>query len=342
MYKVLIADKDSTMCEALNIKISQNPNFKVLNIVNTYKSILEECKKNSIDILFLGTHIFGASCIEISQLIKDSIPNISIYIISSYKFKNLVKVGENSAIQGIIEKPLNNKVLDNILNSFSKNVTDFSKIKTSFNPFEKLILSIENKNYDNFYQNINQTAYNIYKYSNQDICLVNESFRNNVKNVLLYKGFDLNIFKTIENQFPLKESILQNSKSTEIWIFKVFDFIFKQNSINRYPILKNIFTYIDEHINEEINLSSIVKCCQISQGYLSRIFREQFGISVTEYLHMKKIHLAKTYFYFNRESIVNVAFKLGYNESSYFSKVFKKYENMTVKEYKNLCSNNNL
>lgn len=67
MYKVLIADKDSTMCEALNIKISQNPNFKVLNIVNTYKSILEECKKNSIDILFLGTHIFGASCIEISQ-----------------------------------------------------------------------------------------------------------------------------------------------------------------------------------------------------------------------------------------------------------------------------------
>ena len=57
---------------------------------------------------------------------------------------------------------------------------------------------------------------------------------------------------------------------------------------------------------------------------------------------MKKIHLAKTYFYFNKDSIVDVAFKLGYNESSYFSKVFKKYENMTVKEYKSLCTDNTL
>ncbi len=57
-------------------------------------------------------------------------------------------------------------------------------------------------------------------------------------------------------------------------------------------------------------------------------------MSVTEYLHLKKMHLAKGYFYFTEDSIAEVAFRLGYNESSYFSKVFKKYEKMTVKEYK--------
>ena len=67
---------------------------------------------------------------------------------------------------------------------------------------------------------------------------------------------------------------------------------------------------------------------------MSRIFREQFHVSVTEYLHLKKMHLAKGYFYFTEDSIAEVAFRLGYNESSYFSKVFKKYEKMTVKEYK--------
>jgi two-component system response regulator YesN len=99
--------------------------------------------------------------------------------------------------------------------------------------------------------------------------------------------------------------------------------------------LENIFIYIEKHIKEDITLNSIIENCAISQGYLSRIFREQFQVSVTEYLHMKKLHLAKGYFYFTEDSIAEVAFRLGYNESSYFSKVFKKFENMTVKQYKN-------
>ena len=49
---------------------------------------------------------------------------------------------------------------------------------------------------------------------------------------------------------------------------------------------------------------------------------------------MRKLHLAKGSFYFTEDSIAEVAFRLGYNESSYFSKVFKKFENMTVKQYK--------
>ena len=91
---------------------------------------------------------------------------------------------------------------------------------------------------------------------------------------------------------------------------------------------------LEKHIKEDITLNSIIENCAISQGYLSRIFREQFKVSVTEYLHMRKLHLAKGYFYFTEDSIAEVAFRLGYNESSYFSKVFKKFENMTVKQYK--------
>lgn len=338
MYKVIIADSDTLMCEALSIKISKNHNFEVINIVNTYEDALKECGKNSIDILFLGSHISGVNCIEASQFINQSFPHTSIYVISSFQAKNLLITKGNNAIQDIIEKPLNDMILYNILNSFSGKKNDLSYS----NPFDELVKSIEDKNYANFYLNTNKTANKIYKYSKKNISKVNELFKINVQNILLDQGFDMNIFNSIENQFPLTSNILQNSKSTEIWIFKVFDYIFKENSIKRYSILKNIFIYIDDHIHEEINLSSIVKSCNISQGYLSRIFREQFGISVTEYLHMKKIHLAKTYFYFNKDSIVDVAFKLGYNESSYFSKVFKKYENMTVKEYKNLCTDSTL
>ena len=143
----------------------------------------------------------------------------------------------------------------------------------------------------------------------------------------------------ISELFPINEVLILDRKTSELWLFRVMDFLFQQNSIGRYPLLENIFIYIEKHIKEDITLNSIIENCAISQGYLSRIFREQFQVSVTEYLHMKKMHLAKGYFYFTEDSIGEVAFRLGYSESSYFSRVFKKYENMTVKEYKNKIKN---
>jgi two-component system response regulator YesN len=44
--------------------------------------------------------------------------------------------------------------------------------------------------------------------------------------------------------------------------------------------------------------------------------------------------LAKWYFYSKNFSLTDVAYCLGYNESSYFSKVFKKYEHVTALQYK--------
>ena len=139
----------------------------------------------------------------------------------------------------------------------------------------------------------------------------------------------------ISELFPINEVLIPDRKTSELWLFRVMDYLFRRNSIGRYPLLENIFIYIEKHIKEDITLNSIIENCAISQGYLSRIFREQFKVSVTEYLHMRKLHLAKGYFYFTEDSIAEVAFRLGYNESSYFSKVFKKFENMTVKQYKN-------
>ena len=136
--------------------------------------------------------------------------------------------------------------------------------------------------------------------------------------------------------------MILEKKTSELWLFRVVDYLFQQSSMKRYPLLDNIFLYIDQHIKEEITLNKIIENCAVSQGYLSRIFRSQFHVSVTEYLHMKKMHLAKGYFYFTEDSIGEVAFRLGYSESSYFSRVFKKYENMTVKEYKNKIKKWNL
>ena len=85
---------------------------------------------------------------------------------------------------------------------------------------------------------------------------------------------------------------------------------------------------------EKLTLSLLVERCSISQSYLSRLFRDCFQLSVTDYIHLRKLHLAKKYILYERKPVGDIGFLLGYNEYTYFSKVFKKYEGMTIQEYK--------
>lgn len=54
------------------------------------------------------------------------------------------------------------------------------------------------------------------------------------------------------------------------------DYIYQQKSIRRYSILEGVFFFIEQHIKEKISLGQITEGSMISQGYLSRIFRDQF------------------------------------------------------------------
>ncbi|WP_454206159.1 helix-turn-helix domain-containing protein [Peptoniphilus sp. Marseille-Q6390] len=77
-----------------------------------------------------------------------------------------------------------------------------------------------------------------------------------------------------------------------------------------------------------------MKECNISQGYLSRLFKNEYNLTVVNYIHLKKINLAKEYILLENSSVLDIAFNLGYNEYGYFSKVFKKYEKMTVEQFR--------
>ena len=59
-----------------------------------------------------------------------------------------------------------------------------------------------------------------------------------------------------------------------------------------------------------------------------------FGLSVTDYIHLRKIQEAKSLILFSNKTMTDIAYELSYNESTYFSKVFKKYEGITIQKFK--------
>lgn len=145
-------------------------------------------------------------------------------------------------------------------------------------------------------------------------------------------------FSEIQKLYPLPTGDIMNQNAVKCWLLQIMDFIMRKLAEMQYPILKNIFPYINQHIEESINLSQIVKECNISQGYLSKLFRLCFHLSVTDYIHLRKILVAKRMLSIPGNSMADIAFKLGYSDYSHFSRIFKKYEGITPKEYRNSLS----
>ena len=328
MYRVLIADDDILMREALHVMIAKDSAFKVVSMTDTGERAVRVCKEDVIDIVFMDMQMPGITGLEASRIIHQSNPEISIYILSAHAANVLIRSAAQSQVKDVLEKPITYSCLKKIMENYKTEHEDSVQ-----NQLEILASYLRNKDFGDFYDGIAGVIDEIYAIGGEDP----------VRLIKLFTYLGQNLLDTrsvygdsgnISELFPINEVLIPDRKTSELWLFRVMDYLFRQNSIGRYPLLENIFIYIEKHIKEDITLNSIIENCAISQGYLSRIFREQFKVSVTEYLHMRKLHLAKGYFYFTEDSIAEVAFRLGYNESSYFSKVFKKFENMTVKQYK--------
>ena len=84
--------------------------------------------------------------------------------------------------------------------------------------------------------------------------------------------------------------------------------------------------------NPEFNLKQLANYLYISPNYLSTIFKNNLNINFNAYLNNIKIEYALTLIYQGVSSIKEIAFASGFNDQSYFTKVFKKYNNISPSE----------
>lgn len=93
--------------------------------------------------------------------------------------------------------------------------------------------------------------------------------------------------------------------------------------------------YIAEHYTENISLTDAADAVGISAGYLSTMFTQYLDCGFVDYLNQVRIERACCYL--EQKSLKNyeVAFKVGFRDEKYFSKVFKKIMGMSPREYRN-------
>lgn len=103
------------------------------------------------------------------------------------------------------------------------------------------------------------------------------------------------------------------------------------------PTVIRAVQFISEHMEGKVSLPDVAKHCRVTTRHLSNIFKEALNITVNDYINIAKVDKAMLNLTENRLSMAQIASRLGFSSTQYFSTVFKKYTHVTPKEYKTMA-----
>lgn len=98
--------------------------------------------------------------------------------------------------------------------------------------------------------------------------------------------------------------------------------------------LQTVKIYLEEHYREHLTLDHLSRQFYINKFYLSRAFKEQFGMTIGSYLDQVRITHAKQLLRFSRITVEEIGREVGISEAGYFNRVFKRVEGISPGEYR--------
>ncbi len=105
-------------------------------------------------------------------------------------------------------------------------------------------------------------------------------------------------------------------------------------------IMQSAMDYMNDNLSQPITLTDIAARYSLSPSFFSRKFKEQTGFCFSEYLMLMRIRYAKELLRREPLSVTEVAYASGFNDSSYFAKIFKRLVGVAPHKYKNAISAN--
>lgn len=92
--------------------------------------------------------------------------------------------------------------------------------------------------------------------------------------------------------------------------------------------------FLEEHYNRNLSLEEICDYLSVSKNYFSYLFKRETGVSLWAFLTEIRINRAKAFLEHTRWKSYEIAYHVGYDNPSYFNKLFKKYTGETPNEYR--------
>ncbi|WP_138419629.1 helix-turn-helix transcriptional regulator [Aquibacillus sediminis] len=103
----------------------------------------------------------------------------------------------------------------------------------------------------------------------------------------------------------------------------------RYNQINDPTIVDKAVAYIEMNFAEEFTIEQIAHDLHVHPSHLMRSFKKEKGITISHYRNQKRVKEAKELIIHTNLSMTEIAVMVGFNNSQYFSKIFKGVEGMS-------------
>ncbi len=186
------------------------------------------------------------------------------------------------------------------------------------------------------------------KISNQHIIYKNNSFTNMKTNLMIFDalcnreaikaGVDKLLAYKISNN--IKFHIHKLSVSSELKLIAQKILTTYSKAVKEYTLLnysnniRKIILFVRKNLTKSFSLDDVAKELFITKEHLSRLFKKEVGITISEYIIKSKIEEAKSLLRSTDYNILNIATLLNFANSSHFSNSFKKVTGISPSDYR--------
>lgn len=105
----------------------------------------------------------------------------------------------------------------------------------------------------------------------------------------------------------------------------------KKNSLDK---LKRVIKYVENNYASDITIKDMANLCEFSQSHFMKFFKNNMEVSFIEYLNDYRLTMASRLLLSSSSSILAIALESGFDNLSYFNRLFKKKFEMTPSEFR--------
>lgn len=152
-----------------------------------------------------------------------------------------------------------------------------------------------------------------------------------------------------DNRNMINDSIIRNKQRTQSLQFESRGIVmqllsrFLRNAVPTMPErderIKLAMQYVVSHLGESLTVGQLANNVCLTSEHFIRLFSKSVGYTPQQYINMKRMERARFLLVTTDMEIKNIAYSLGFTDSSYFIRVFKQSVGVTPIEFRKGCSN---
>ena len=103
---------------------------------------------------------------------------------------------------------------------------------------------------------------------------------------------------------------------------------------NPSKLLMQVTNYVQHNLSRPVDVDNLAKTLFISRTHLASRFKQETGMTLTDFILGEKVEEAKRLLRYSDKSLTLIANYLGFSSQSHFTRIFKKYSGQTPREYR--------